>query len=84
MTLLGSEQVRLNVCPGSNVALSVSKDLAHHLVRVLVDNGVRVSINSDDKTVFGNSVSDEYRALHRAGTLSAPELEALREDSLRD
>jgi len=84
MTLLRDEQIRLNVCPSSNVALSVSRDIAHHQIRVLVDNGVRVSINSDDKTIFGNSVSEEYLALHRAGTLSAPELEAIREDSLRD
>jgi len=84
MGILRTEGIRLNVCPSSNVGLSVCPDLAHHQIRVLVDNGVRVSINSDDRTIFGNSVSDEYLALYRAATLSAEELAAIREDSLLD
>ena len=84
MSLLRAEGIRLNVCPSSNVALSAATDLAHHPIRTLVRNGVRVSINSDDKTIFGKSVTDEYLGLFRAGTLTAAELDAIRVDSLRD
>jgi adenosine deaminase len=45
---------------------------------------VRVTINSDDKTIFGMTVTDEYLALFRAGTLTAEELEAIRVESLSD
>jgi adenosine deaminase len=84
MTLLRAEGIRLNVCPSSSVALSAAEDLAHHPIRTLVRSGVRVSINSDDKTIFGKSVTDEYLGLFRAGTLTAAELDAIRVDSLRD
>jgi adenosine deaminase len=84
MKHLMQEQIRLNVCPSSNVALSVSKDLAHHPIRALVDNGVRVSINSDDKTIFGKTVTDEYWGLFQAGTLDEKELDWIRLDSLKD
>jgi adenosine deaminase len=84
MRILRREGIRLNVCPGSNVALSASPDLAHHQIRTLLDNGVRVSINSDDRTVFGRTVSDEYRALHWAGTLDAAALYGVWRESLTD
>jgi adenosine deaminase len=83
MNLLRKERIRLNVCPASNVALSVARDLKSHPIRVLVDNGLRVSINTDDKTIFGNALTDEYVALHKAGVLSATELDEIRKDALR-
>jgi adenosine deaminase len=84
MAFLRKEGVRLNVCPGSNVALSVAASLSDHPIKALVSNGVRVSINSDDKTIFGRCVSEEYLALWRNGTLSEAELEEIRTDSLKD
>jgi adenosine deaminase len=84
MDQLRNRGIRLNVCPSSNVALSVAPDLAHHPIRILVDNGVRVSINSDDKTIFGKTVSEEYLGLYLAGTLNAQELDTVRRDSLLD
>jgi adenosine deaminase len=41
-----------------------------------------VSINSDDIAIFGQSVSDEFMNLYKSGTLSAPELESIRRESL--
>jgi adenosine deaminase len=82
MKLLTREQIRLNICPGSNVALSVTDDLAHHPIGELIRNGVRISINSDDKTVFGRSVSEEYLRLYQSDVASADELDAIRRDSL--
>ena len=82
MKLLSGERIRLNVCPSSNVALSVAPSLAEHPIKILVDNGVRVSINSDDLTIFNSSVSEEYLKLWQAGTLTAHQLEAIRKDSI--
>ena len=76
--------VRLNVCPGSNVALMVADTLPRHPIRAMVRAGLRVTINSDDKTVFHRSVSEEYLALFQAGTLGVDELEEIRRESLRD
>ncbi len=84
MRLLRERRIRLNVCPGSNVALSVAPDLARHPLRRLLDGGVRVSINTDDMTIFGRTLSQEYLALAESGPCSARELETIRLDSLLD
>jgi adenosine deaminase len=61
----------------------VTEDISSHPIKTLVRNGLRVTVNSDDKTVFGRTVTDEYLGLYQSGTLTAEELEGLRIESLR-
>ncbi len=82
MNRLCRDRIRLNVCPSSNVALGVVVNLAQHPIRILVDHGIRLTINTDDLTIFGRCVSEEYLALYRSGVLSATELDAIRLESL--
>ena len=82
MRWLADKGVRLNVCPTSNVRLGVVADLSDHPIRRLHDHGVAVTVNTDDLTVFGQSVSDEYLNLFRAGVFRAEELDDIRVESL--
>ena len=82
MRWLSENRIRLNVCPTSNVMLDAVSDFASHPIRILFDNGVPVTINTDDLMIFGQSVSEEYRNLYRAGVFSAQELEDIRCASL--
>ena len=82
MRWLAANRIRLNVCPTSNVMLDAVSHLAAHPIRLLYDNGVPVTINTDDPMIFDQSVSDEYRNLYRAGVFSAPELDGIRRASL--
>ena len=82
MQWLSEHQIQLNVCPTSNVMLDAVSDLASHPIRVLFDNGVPVTINTDDLMIFGQSVSEEYRNLYRAGVFSAKALNDIRRASL--
>ncbi len=82
MRWLSNNNVQLNVCPTSNVMLGSVENLACHPIRILYDNGVPVTINTDDLMVFGQSVSEEYRNLYRAGVLSPQELDEIRRVSL--
>ena len=66
----------------ANVMLGGVSDLASHPIRVLFDNGVPVTINTDDLMIFGQSVSEEYRNLYRAGVFSAEALNDIRRASL--
>jgi adenosine deaminase len=58
------------------------KDLAHHPIRILIDHGIPVTLNTDDLTVFGQSVSQEYLSLFRSGLMTAAELDAIRLEGL--
>ena len=82
MRWLSENRIQLNVCPTSNVMLDAVPDLASHPIRILFDNGVPVTINTDDLMIFGQSVSEEYRNLYRAGVFSAEELDDIRRASL--
>ena len=82
MQWLSENQIQLNVCPTSNVMLDAVPDIASHPIHILFDNGVPVTINTDDLMIFGQSVSEEYRNLYQAGVFSAEELESIRQASL--
>ena len=52
--------IPLEVCPTSNVALGVVPSLAEHPLPRLMDEGVAVTVNSDDPPMFGTTLSDEF------------------------
>ncbi len=60
MARLAAEEVTCDVCPTSNVRLSVVSHLDEHPLPTLLDAGVPVSLGSDDQLFFGSQVSDEY------------------------
>ncbi len=78
MKILADRKIRLNVCPASNIMLGLVKDYASHPVRILAENGVPVTVNTDDLLIFGSSAENEYRQLYRAGALTAAQLDEIR------
>jgi adenosine deaminase len=82
MKWLSDNSIRLNVCPTSNVELSRVPSMREHPIRVLYDNGVPVTINTDDLVVFDQSVSEEYLNLFKARVFTANELDLIRQSSL--
>lgn len=74
---LVDEGVVLEVCPGSNVALSVYPDLAAHPLRRLFDAGVKVTLNSDDPPFFHTSLAREYEAARDEMGFALEEIDAM-------
>ncbi len=65
---LADEEIVLEVCPTSNVALSVYPSYEEHPLIVLLSAGCRVTVNSDDPALFGSSLTGEYlRAVDACG-----------------
>lgn len=60
---LAERRIALDLCPASNVALGVYPSLAGHPLRRLHESGVPVTVNSDDPTMFGTTLSAEVAAL---------------------
>ncbi len=78
MRFLADNNIQLNVCPSSNVILGFAKDYEQHPIKMLVENGVEVTLNTDDLLIFNSSIENEYLLLYKAGTLSADQLEEIR------
>jgi adenosine deaminase len=60
------------------------ESLTAHPIRKLFDAGIRVTVNTDDILVFGQSVSQEFLNLYRAACLDENELDQVRLNGLID
>jgi adenosine deaminase len=60
---LRDRQTALTVCPLSNVALRVVDTLADHVLPVMLEDGLRACVNSDDPAYFGGYVDDNLAAV---------------------
>jgi adenosine deaminase len=79
---LADEQVCLDVCPTSNLLLSVVDDLASHPLIRLLDAGVRCSLNADDPLLFGPGLLEEYQLCRDTMGLSDGQLADIARSSL--
>ena len=57
------EDVVLDMCPVSNVKLRSVHDPKKHPIRAFFDAGVKVTVSTDDPTVFGNDLVHEFDLL---------------------
>ena len=62
---LAASSVCLDVCPTSNVLLSVVPSLAEHPLPQLLDAGIACSLNADDPLLFGPGLLEEYEVARK-------------------
>jgi adenosine deaminase len=62
---LAEKQIPIELCVLSNVRTSVVPDVGSHPARTYYERGIPLSINTDDPKMFGNSLAEEYLALHQ-------------------
>ncbi|TDE59453.1 adenosine deaminase [Nonomuraea mesophila] len=78
---LREERIPLTVCPLSNVRLGVVPSLRDHILPAMLDEGLVVTVNSDDPAYFGGYVEDNYEALRRELGLTGEQLDRIAADS---
>lgn len=78
MALIRKRKITLHLCPTSNVKLGYVKSYATHPIKQFIKNGINVTINTDDRLIFGSSITEEYIKLYTSGCLSANELDKIR------
>ncbi len=64
---LADEQVPVNVCPLSNVALRAVDTMAEHPVFAMLEAGIKVTVSSDDPAYFGGHIDANFSALEAVG-----------------
>jgi adenosine deaminase len=60
VSYLRENQIPLDVSPTSNVCLGVVPTFPEHPLPRLLEEGLLITINSDDPPMFGTSLTDEY------------------------
>jgi aminodeoxyfutalosine deaminase len=71
---LREHQIPLEVCPTSNVRTRQVPDLAAHPLPRLLEEGLYVTLNSDDPPMFGTTLNGEYLAVASTFNLGPREL----------
>ncbi|NWF87511.1 adenosine deaminase [Candidatus Bathyarchaeota archaeon] len=65
MWYLLEQGIAIEACPTSNVKTGVVESIEKHPIKAFFENGIRVSVNTDDPSMFGTNMNNEYLQLHR-------------------
>ena len=84
MSKILEKDIQLNICPQSNLSLGAEKSLALHPIRALYDFGVKITINTDDRILFGASLTDQYVNLIKQKVFSFEEIDTIRKNALKN
>lgn len=60
MDLIKNNNILLEICPNSNIDTKNIDNYTKHPVKVLYDYGIKICINTDNRTVSNISLTDEY------------------------
>lgn len=77
------DQIALEVCPISNVALGVYSDLTSVPLPTLMAAGATIALGADDPLLFGSRLLGQYAAMRAAHELSDAQLAELARGSVR-
>jgi aminodeoxyfutalosine deaminase len=81
MEELSRRQIPVEICVTSNLRTGCCTDLAEHPVRRYFDEGLMLTINSDDPAMFGSSLVEEYELVQRQFGFSDEQLRELARNS---
>jgi aminodeoxyfutalosine deaminase len=78
---LAQRQIPIEICVTSNLRTRCCADVAQHPVRRYFDEGLMLTINSDDPAMFGSGLVAEYELLQRQFGFSDEQLRELARNS---
>lgn len=78
---IAKDKIPLTMCPLSNQCLKVVPDLAYHPAMNFLEQGICVTINSDDPAYFGGYINQNYTTLAQALNLRIADLTTLANNS---
>ena len=77
------KNIPLTVCPLSNINLCVFDKLENHNLKEMLDNGLRVMVNSDDPTYFGGYLNTNLIETSKALNLRIEDIKVLIQNSFK-
>ncbi len=78
---IASERIPLTVCPLSNRALQTCPDLTLHPLKRMLEQGLLVTVNSDDPSYFGGYLNENFVAIQQALALTESDIATLARNS---
>ena len=72
-----NRKIHLEICPGSNLALSLFPNWESHPLLTIMNNGISISLNSDDPPFFNTTVGQEYQNSEKNFNLNIEDLKQI-------
>lgn len=79
---LRTRGVAIETCPISNLRTAAIKKFQDHPIKRFIENGIKVSVNSDDPPMFGTDMNNEYLQLYKEQNFKLVELFRISLDSV--
>lgn len=80
---LNTDNIHLEVCPTSNIALKVFPDYASHPLLEFHQAGLSLSLNSDDPPYFNSTIGGEYQIAQDQFGLSEADLVCITREAIK-
>jgi len=74
MKRIAEKNITIESCPVSNLRTGAVKSIEAHPIRTFIEEGIRVTVSSDDPPMFGTDMNNEYMTLHRGLGFTLEEL----------
>ncbi len=81
MDMILENDIRLNVCPQSNLSLGSTENITDHPIRRLFDYGIKLTVNTDDLILFDATVTDQFVDLLENKIFSFEEIDSIRKNA---
>ncbi len=65
MKAIAGKGIAIECCPVSNIRTAAVPSWGEHPIRRFMQAGIKVSVSSDDPSMFGTDMNNEYLQLHR-------------------
>jgi len=63
MAQMATENIAIECCPTSNLQTKAVKNIKEHPIMPLLERGVSVSINTDNRTVSSTNMTKEWKCV---------------------
>ena len=81
MDMILENDIRLNICPQSNLSLGSAANIRNHPIRRLFDYGIKLTVNTDDLLLFDATVTDQFVDLLEKNIFSLEEIDSIRKNA---
>ena len=76
-------RIPIEICLSSNVHTGAAPSLAEHPFRCYLDQGFRVTLNTDNRLMSRTTMTDEFRVAHTVFGCDLDELERVTVDAMK-
>lgn len=76
------KNIGLEMCPSSNLQTKAVSDIKEYPIRKFMERGLQITLNTDNRTVTGTTLSKEYKFMQEEFNLSEEELVKITQDAI--